>query len=880
MHHLSHASYSDQMSKKIRHFQMWKPEKSCFYSVVMLAVMMGFVALLEITTSVTANSIMDSSTPVTNSEIVAVSTGTASVAVPSDASLIGNAKVGATTLSKAISSSPKMSDEVTPIVQVNTTDGLVAALSDSNDETIQITAPITLTSSVIVTGSKTLIGDGTSSLILSGYTITISTGAILTIGDENDTHLIKILATPSSSSAGIQDNGTLIVNDGADIEATSDSTGYLIAVTGTFTGNGGAVINNSLSTTTPGTALRLNSGANANISNGIYSGNVYPITVTTGATLSSISGGAFDGNNTAHSSGMVIYNNGGTIGTISGGTFNLNGGGYAVLYNNAAGTIGEISGGNFDVTGSLTNYNSGSIGIDNLGTITTISGSSVVANGAAIYVSNGGKINEISGGNFESGVVGLEVMGEVDLISGGAFYPIGTPGALFEGMYIGNIANSGNPLGLVKTISGGSFGIDLSTGSITATRGIYNLGEIDLISGGNIAGNQAAIQSGDTFQGDDTTNFTAALNNIVGGNFLGVNGPAIEISHPLNLEQGLLDSEAGYPYVGEGRYQGKDGVIFAKIPIGDAGIDKTPINGDDSFVTYPYKPYQMSGKVSASELAVSGFDQTFQYLTYSITLNYDKNDPNAAGTTNSSNIIWDKNGIAAANGFTNSGKVFAGWNTSADGNGTSYQPNASVVMNNTDLTLYAQWKEVAVNPPLPETGTVKVHYVDEAGNPIALDNMMSDTVGQPYSTSAKTIDSYTLKTIPANANGTYTSVTIDVTYVYTKKPGVPPTTPGNPGTTTPEVPPTTPSHPGTPTTPSKPKPTPETPSQPGSKNPYSSPAKPKTAQPKLMNTTKKMATEAATLPRTGEKQNNFVVEGSLLLLLSALLRYAFRRKKQ
>ena len=64
-------------------------------------------------------------------------------------------------------------------------------------------------------------------------------------------------------------------------------------------------------------------------------------------------------------------------------------------------------------------------------------------------------------------------------------------------------------------------------------------------------------------------------------------------------------------------------------------------------------------------------------------------------------------------------------------------------------------------------GTVNVKYTDEAGT--VLDSLtLTGNVGASYTTTAKTISGYTLKTTPLNATGTYTSSTITVTYVYSK----------------------------------------------------------------------------------------------------------------
>ena len=68
----------------------------------------------------------------------------------------------------------------------------------------------------------------------------------------------------------------------------------------------------------------------------------------------------------------------------------------------------------------------------------------------------------------------------------------------------------------------------------------------------------------------------------------------------------------------------------------------------------------------------------------------------------------------------------------------------------------------------PVEGTVIVKYVDENGNSIATQTTKTGAVGTSYTTSAKTIDGYTLKTTPSNASGNFTSGTTTVTYVYSK----------------------------------------------------------------------------------------------------------------
>ena len=79
------------------------------------------------------------------------------------------------------------------------------------------------------------------------------------------------------------------------------------------------------------------------------------------------------------------------------------------------------------------------------------------------------------------------------------------------------------------------------------------------------------------------------------------------------------------------------------------------------------------------------------------------------------------------------------------------------------------------NPSTNNPGTnkvkaadVTVHYKDEFGNTISSDQILSGYVGDNYTTEAKNISGYTLKTRPDNATGFFSTFPQDVTYIYTK----------------------------------------------------------------------------------------------------------------
>jgi uncharacterized repeat protein (TIGR02543 family) len=86
-----------------------------------------------------------------------------------------------------------------------------------------------------------------------------------------------------------------------------------------------------------------------------------------------------------------------------------------------------------------------------------------------------------------------------------------------------------------------------------------------------------------------------------------------------------------------------------------------------------------------------------------------------ADTTQS--ITTDVSTSLTANSFSRSGYTFAGWNTQADGNGTSYSNSQAVTINGS-LMLYAQWTA--------NTYTVTYNYNSaDAGNSVASDTFTS-----------------------------------------------------------------------------------------------------------------------------------------------------------
>ncbi|EKF1562361.1 class 1 internalin InlJ [Listeria monocytogenes] len=71
--------------------------------------------------------------------------------------------------------------------------------------------------------------------------------------------------------------------------------------------------------------------------------------------------------------------------------------------------------------------------------------------------------------------------------------------------------------------------------------------------------------------------------------------------------------------------------------------------------------------------------------------------------------------------------------------------------------------------PQPIKGEdVTVHYLDDKGEKLAADEVLSGNLDDPYTSSAKDIPDYTLTTTPNNATGTFNTSSQTVAYVYTK----------------------------------------------------------------------------------------------------------------
>jgi uncharacterized repeat protein (TIGR02543 family) len=97
-----------------------------------------------------------------------------------------------------------------------------------------------------------------------------------------------------------------------------------------------------------------------------------------------------------------------------------------------------------------------------------------------------------------------------------------------------------------------------------------------------------------------------------------------------------------------------------------------------------------------------------QWSAHHYTVQFDKNSTDATGTMADQTFEYGTSQRLTANGFTRAGYIFTGWNTKADGTGTSYADQQEVANLTSDadgtVTLYAQWAPEISRASLPKTG--------------------------------------------------------------------------------------------------------------------------------------------------------------------------------
>ena len=180
----------------------------------------------------------------------------------------------------------------------------------------------------------------------------------------------------------------------------------------------------------------------------------------------------------------------------------------------------------------------------------------------------------------------------------------------------------------------------------------------------------------------------------------------------------------------------------------------------DSTRCYPGGKLTVTGYMTLT--AVYGQKTEAVTVTYHSNFATDKTDMTAAMPNNSTITLP---GYTDLDLPENPGYTFAGWNTQADGLGTTYQPGGKVLVDTMDPGnhLYAMWAKGSY--------LLTIHYVYASGGAAKPDYTEEFDFGAPYSVTSPSIPGYTAD-IPV-VTGTMPAAPVTVTVTYTASTGTP-----------------------------------------------------------------------------------------------------------
>ncbi|MCR4649583.1 MAG: InlB B-repeat-containing protein, partial [Lachnospiraceae bacterium] len=441
-----------------------------------------------------------------------------------------------------------------------------------------------------------------------------------------------------------------------------------------------------------------------------------------------LNGGSIKGNRANGGSGGALYAAGSEI-TMNGGTISGNssiaGGG--AIYCESESTFIMNDG---TVSNNTSETADGGAFYIMDGSAFTINGGSI-SNNKAYY--HGGAIfsfdstTHIKGGNFE---------GNHAESAGGAIYIYENNFTIDGGVFSENTGGSnGGAIGLLATtgyITGGTF-IGNHTGFCGGA--VYSESSSFTVSGGNFNGNSADSDGGGLYiyystfvmSGGTVSENTA----LIGGGMALVNY-YFEEPQDFSIEGGIIkDNKAQNE--GDEVYITAEGLITEGTVKGSIDLDAYnirsvkffPNNGTgNAYTQYYHKDYDRAltknkftrsgykfvnwntkadgtGKTYNAGAKISTDAPSKLYAQWAPSRYSVKFDANGgSGTMSSQSIKYNTSTALKKNTFKKSGYKFVGWNTKADGSGTSYADEAQVklkIYNVNKITLFAQWSPITAS---------------------------------------------------------------------------------------------------------------------------------------------------------------------------------------
>ena len=625
---------------------------------------------------------------------------------------------------------------------------LSAAISNaSTNDILDVSGSITEEASSFIQKNKTITIISTNGGVInfSGGKGILVNGGVLILGDGSATGkgLTLIKSNGNIQLIDVEEGGKLIVNDGATIDTTGNKSSDAITVgiykswtkdtpKSSYEGNGGVVKGgqvclgeySSNSTISGGTYTNANGvcavcveGQVKEISGGSFTAgyeglaNLGTIDLISGGTfaadydkkkvkvpqdlfmlaqmpagllnlgtIKSISGGNFTGEGNSDACGLLngfvflpileadqAYPS--SIKKITGGTFAGTGYGiYNSLSKNKKGFSVKTKDAKIDSISNVTAMGTAYCGLENHGTVTEISNSTFVGCCAGVH-------------NRADGVISKLVSGTYYGFGGSKFFPYGY-GYRNESKTATKIEpdlTSGNGIGRYW----GGIGFDTSEAlespvrisdgkeQILYTTAIY--GKVILPKGYRLT----------TASEHKLPSLRSEIDTYTGNNFRYLKGLQ-SLSYNGNGGTGTVASQT--------ETTGGERLKVAQNGFTRPGYKFTGWNTAADGTGTAYIPY-MSGEPTSSNSIVLVNDTVLYAQWAPYVLSYDKNATVATGKMDNSVPAKDDTSgqvTVSANAFELPGWKFAGWNTKANGAGTSYGANTKLVLTD-DLKLYAQW---------------------------------------------------------------------------------------------------------------------------------------------------------------------------------------------
>lgn len=183
--------------------------------------------------------------------------------------------------------------------------------------------------------------------------------------------------------------------------------------------------------------------------------------------------------------------------------------------------------------------------------------------------------------------------------------------------------------------------------------------------------------------------------------------PAFTPHTPLELSEqgfGLAVAPDGETIYTTGFNTGK---LWAIGVAGDGGLSILQTVDDNTIDTN----YQVALTPNGQHLLAAAGDEIQVFATKVKVVSFDANSGSGSMSGQSGKV----SAALSSNSFTRSGYTFSGWNSAADGTGTSYADSATYDFS-ADLTLYAQWTAI---PAAPSSAAGTAASATPASDPVS-----------------------------------------------------------------------------------------------------------------------------------------------------------------